>query len=199
MRFDFKNRPQNINGYSGQAFNFLDPEAHKFAAHIVSIDLIENGDRLARESWQKTQLSNLVNHAYVRSNYWRQRIPSGLSRKDILSHIPILSRKDILVQTQNEGSLFPEKGSAAASTYETTGSTGTPLRIYVCEQNAYYNAVRSLAQFFLDDLSLDENRVQVAPVIRFEDLKKKSRVRKSEERWAGPLSGCPSSDDLRRF
>jgi phenylacetate-CoA ligase len=189
MRFDFKNRPQNINGYSGQPFNFLDPEAHKFAAHIASIDLIENGDRLARESWQKTQLNNLVNHAYVRSNYWRQRIPSGLSRQDILRHIPVLTRKDILVQTQNEGSLFPEKGSAAASTYETTGSTGTPLRVYVCEQNGYYNTVRSLAQFFLDDLSLDENRVQVAPVVRFEDLQKKSRVRRSEEHWAGPFSG----------
>src|SRR5882757_8975518 len=47
MRFDFKNRPQSINGYSDQPFNFLDSEAHKFAAHIVSIDLIENGDRLA--------------------------------------------------------------------------------------------------------------------------------------------------------
>jgi phenylacetate-coenzyme A ligase PaaK-like adenylate-forming protein len=58
----------------------------------------------------------------------------------------------------------------------------------VCEQNAYYNIVRSLAQFFMDDLSLDENRVQVAPVIRFEDLQKKSRVRRSEEHWAGPLS-----------
>jgi len=188
MKSDFTNHIQNVNGYGDQPFTFLDPEAHKFVAHIVSIDLIENGDRLARENWQKKQFSNLINHAYVRSNYWRQRIPSGLSRQEVLQHLPILTRKDIVMQVQNEGSLFIDKERGAVSTYETTGSTGSPLKVFVCQQNAYYNTVRSLAEFFFNDLSLDENRVQISPITRFEDLQKKSRLRSSAQHWAGPLS-----------
>jgi len=106
MQSEFINRTQNVNGYADQPFTFLDPEAHKIVGHIASIGLIENGDILAPENWQKKQLSNLINHAYVRSNYWRQRIPSGLGRQDILRHLPILTRKDITTQVQSEGSLF---------------------------------------------------------------------------------------------
>ena len=188
MQSDLKNRIQNVNGYGDQPFTFLEPDAHQLVGDIVSIDLIENGDRPARENWQKKQLSNLINHAYVRSNYWRQRIPSGVSRQDFLQKMPILTRKDVVRQVQNEGSLFVDKKQGAVSTYETTGSTGTPLKVFVCQQAGYYNSVRSLAQIFLDNLSLDENRVQIGPVLRSEDLKKNTRLRSSEPHWAGPLS-----------
>jgi phenylacetate-CoA ligase len=188
MQSDFRNLLQNVNGYEDQPFTFLDPDAHKCVGHIVSIDLIENGDRLARENWQRKQLSNLLNHAYVRSNYWRQRIPSGLSRQDILQNLPILTRKDIAMQVQKEGSLFIDKKQGAVSSYETTGSTGTPLKVFVSEQNGYYNIVRSLAQYFVDDLPFDENRVQITPILRSKDLQKNPVLRSSEPHWAGPLS-----------
>ena len=135
----------------------------------------------------KKQLSNLINHAYVRSNYWRQRIPSGVSRQDILQKMPIVTRKDVVRQVQNEGSLFVDKKQGAVSTYETTGSTGTPLKVFVCQQTIYYNSVRSLAQFFFDNLSLDENSVIITSVTRSENLKN-SRLIRSEPHWAGPLS-----------
>ncbi len=185
MRSSFKERVQNVNGYGDQPFTFLDPEAHKTIGHIATIDLIENGDRRARENWQKKQFGNLVNHAYVRSEYWRDRIPSGLSGLDVLRALPILTRKDIIAQTQKEGSLFHDKKQGPVSTYETTGSTGTPLKVFVCEQNAYYNTVRSLAQYFFDDLTLDENRVQITPIILSEHWQKKTE---RMEHWAGPLS-----------
>jgi phenylacetate-CoA ligase len=188
MQLDFKNRGQNLNGFGDQPFTFIDPDAHNWVAHIVSMDLIENGDRLARESWQKKQLSNLINHAYVRSSYWRQRIPSGLSRQDILQNLPVLTRKDIVMQVQKEGSLFIDKTRGGVTTYETTGSTGTPLKVFVCEQNGYYNTVRSLAQFFFNNLTLDENRVHIPPIVRSEDLQKNSGLRDSGKHWAGPLS-----------
>jgi len=188
MQSGFKNRAQNVNAYADQPFTFLDPEAHRVVGHIASIDLIENGDRLARESWQKKQLGNLVNHAYVRSNYWRQRIPSGLSRQDMLRHLPILTRKDIVTQVQNEGSLFIDKDQGPVSTYETTGSTGSPLKVFVCPQSGYYNIVRGLAQYFFDNLSLEENRVRIVPITRLEDMQKDSMIKKSAEQWAGPLS-----------
>src|SRR5438874_11041726 len=53
MQSSFKDRVQNINGYGDQPFTFLDPDAHRVVGHIASIDLIENGDRDARENWQK--------------------------------------------------------------------------------------------------------------------------------------------------
>ena len=134
MQLDFKNRIQNVNGYSDKSFNFLDPEAHNCVAHIASIDLIENGDRSVRESWQRKQLANLINHAYVRSEFWRARIPSGWSRQDDLQNFPILTRKDIVSQVQKESSLLSDKGRGGGlSTYETTGSTGTPLKIFVSD------------------------------------------------------------------
>jgi phenylacetate-CoA ligase len=187
MQSSFKNRLQNINGYGDQPFTFLDPEAERIIGHIASIDLIENGDRGARENWQRKQLGNLTNHAYVRSEFWRQRIPTGVGRQDVLPNLPVLTRKDTALQVQQEGSLADKK-QGSTTTYETTGSTGTPLKVFICEQNGYYNVVRSLAQFFIDDLPLDENRVQIVPIVRAEYLKKESGLRSFEQHWAGPLS-----------
>jgi phenylacetate-CoA ligase len=188
MHFSFKDRIQNVNGYADQPFAFLDPDAHRIVGHITSIDLIENGDRRARENWQKKQLNNLVNHAYVKSEFWRRRIPSGAGQQDILRSIPVLTRKDIAVQVRQEGSLFAEKNKGSAPTYETTGSTGTPLKVFVAEQNGYYNDVRSLAQYFIDDLPLDRNRVQIAPATRSADLQKGSGLQSSSDDWAGIFS-----------
>jgi phenylacetate-CoA ligase len=187
MQSSFKDRLQNINGYSDQPFAFLDPEAHRLIGHIASIDLIENGDKAARESWQKKQLNNLINHAFIRSEFWRQRIPSGAGRQDILPHLPIQARKDIAAQVQKEGSLHGDKKKGAGGSYETTGSTGTPLKVFVCPQNNYYNPVRGLAQYFFDDLTLDENRVELTPITSSVDLKK-TVIYRSDPDWAGALS-----------
>jgi phenylacetate-CoA ligase len=184
---DFKNRIQNVNGYGDSPFSFLEPGAQQLIGDIVSIDLIENGDRPARENWQRKQLSNLINHAYVRSNYWRQRIPSGVSRQDILGKMPILTRKDVVRQVKDEGALFIDNKQVAVSSYKTTGSTGTPLKVFVCQQAIYYNNVRSIAQIFFDNLSLDENRVHIEPPLRSEELSN-SKVMSSNPHWAGPLS-----------
>jgi phenylacetate-CoA ligase len=186
MQSRFKGRPQNVNGYGDQPFSFLDPDAHRIVGYIASIDMIENGDKAAREYWQKKQLGNLINHAYVRSEFWRQRIPGRVGRQDILQNMPALTRKDIASQVQKEGTLYGDKKSIG--TYETTGSTGTPLKVFVCEQNGYYNDVRSLAQFFFDDLPLDENRVKITPVFNAAELQKNSGLRRIEPDWAGPLS-----------
>lgn len=188
MQSSFKGRPQNVNGHGDQPFTFVDPEAHRIIGHIASIDLIENGEKRAREYWQKKQLSNLVNHAYLQSEIWRQRIPSGPGRQEVLQNFPILARKDITAQAQKEGSLFGDKKQRSTETYETTGSTGTPLKVFVTPQNGYYNTVRSLAQFFFDDLPLDQNRVKITPVFNSAELKKNSGLRKVEPSWAGPLS-----------
>jgi hypothetical protein len=186
MQSSFKGRPQNVNGYGDQPFSFLDPDAHRIVGYIASLDMIENGDKAAREYWQKKQLGNLVNHAFLRSDFWRRRIPSGVGGQDVLRNMPVLTRKDIASQVQKEGTLYGDKKSIG--TYETTGSTGTPLKVFVCEQSGYYNEVRSLAQFFFDDLPLNENRVKITPVFNAAELQKNSGLRRLEPDWAGPLS-----------
>ncbi|HET7887113.1 MAG TPA: hypothetical protein VFL62_12870 [Bradyrhizobium sp.] len=104
-----------------------------------------------------------------------------------MQNFPILTRKDITAQAQAEGSLLGDKG--AIETYETTGSTGTPLKVFVAPQNGYYNTIRSLAQFFFDDLPLNENRVQIMPLVHADDLlKQKTIVKQSTPGWAGSLS-----------
>jgi phenylacetate-CoA ligase len=186
MQLNFRGRSQNINAYADQPFTFVDPDAHRLLGHIASIDMIENGERRAREYWQKKQLANLVNHAYLRSDFWRQRIPSGAGRQEVLQNFPILARGEIVSQVQKEGSILGDK-KQSVETYQTTGSTGTPLKVFVCQQSAYYNGVRGLAQFFIDDLPFDENRVEITPAVRLEDLKK-TVVYKTGSSWAGPLS-----------
>jgi phenylacetate-coenzyme A ligase PaaK-like adenylate-forming protein len=186
MQSSFKGRLQNINGYSDQPFAFVDPDAHRLIGHIVSIDMIENGERRAREYWQKKQFSNLVNHAYVKSEFWRHRIPSGAGRQEVLQNFPVLTRKEIMAQVQKEGSIFGDR-KQSTETYQTTGSTGTPLKVFICPQNGYYNVARGLAQFFIDDLPLEENRVEITPVTRMDDLKK-TTLYKSAPSWAGHLS-----------
>ena len=128
MRLNFSGRHQNLNGYADEPFDFVNSEADRVLGKIVSIDMIENGERRACEYWQKKQLSNLINHAYLRSEFWRQRIPSGAGRRDLLQNFPILTRKEITAQVQKEGSLSGDK--KAIQTYETTGSTGTPLKVF---------------------------------------------------------------------
>jgi phenylacetate-CoA ligase len=189
MQFSFKDRPQNLNGYGDQPFTFVDPEAHRVIGHIASMDIIENGEKPAREYWQKKQLGNLVNHAYLKSEFWRQRIPKGPGRQEVLQNFPILTRKDITAQVQKEGSLFGDNKQRSTQTYETTGSTGTPLKVFVCPQNGYYNVVRGLAQYFFDDLPFDENRIKIAPITSSELLLKQTTVLSgSGPDWAAPLS-----------
>jgi phenylacetate-CoA ligase len=186
MNLNFRGRSQNINGYADQPFTFIDPDAHGVVGHIASIDMIENGDRRAREYWQKKQFGNLVNHAYLRSDFWRQRIPSGANRQEVLQNFPILARHEVVSQVQKEGSLVGDK-KQSIETYQTTGSTGTPLKVFVCPQSAYYNGVRGLAQFFIDDLPFNENRVELTPATRSDELKR-TAVYKTGSTWAGPLS-----------
>jgi phenylacetate-CoA ligase len=185
MQLNFRGRQQNVNGYSDQPFAFVDSDAHRLIGHMTSIDLIENGERRAREYWVKKQFGNLVNHAYLKSEFWRERIPSGAGRQDVLQNFPVLTRRELRAQVEKEGPVFGDKKSS--ETYQSTGSTGTPLKGFVCPQSSYYNAARGLAQYLIDDLPFDENRVEITPIFRPEDLGK-TVLYKTGANWAGPLS-----------
>ena len=187
MFSDLTLRPLTPNAYSDQQYALLQPVAQKDLSNIMSINLIENGDRIARENWQQRQLTNLLRHAHAHSKFWQRRMPSRMINHGIMKYLPIQSRQDIVAQVEIEGSLMAADGDASHSTYASTGSTGVPVKVHISGENGYYNDLRSLAQFFFDDLSLDDNRVRIGPGTKLENMQRKSILVKSSETWAGPL------------
>ena len=188
MFSDLTKRPLNLNAYSGNPFTFVDQDIHTDLANIAAINLIECGDRTAREAWQNRQLTNLLRHAHADSKFWRQRMPSRIIGHGVLKYLPIQSRKDVATQVNLEGSLAAKDGRAPILNYASTGSTGTPVAAYVCRENGYYNFIRDLAQFFIEDLTLQENRVAIQPATSSANLEKQSLTVKHADAWAGSLS-----------
>ena len=183
----FRGRPLYSGAFSDRPLSFLSLPIREDLANIAAIDCIENGDRIARETWQNRQLTNLLRHAQSRSKFWRERMPSRMINHDVMKYLPILMREEIMAQVTSEGSMTTTDGAAPA-TYSSTGSTGTPVKVYITPQNSYYNKVRYIAQFFIDDLSLDERRMLIGPPISLTHLKKGGVGTKSADSWAGPLA-----------
>jgi len=188
MFSDLSLRPINTNGYSDSPFTFLDQSVQIDLANITAINLIENGPREARERWQNRQLTNLLKHAHKNSKFWRQRMPSRLISAGIIKFLPIQSRADVAAQCKLDGSLVAGDGKTPASSYASTGSTGTPVQVCVAPENGYYNSIRGMAQYFIDGLSLDENLVHIAPSASLASLEKGGVAASFSESWAGSLS-----------
>jgi phenylacetate-coenzyme A ligase PaaK-like adenylate-forming protein len=183
----FRDRPLRSDAFSDRPLSLFSRPVQEDLANIAAIDLIENGDWAARENWQNQQLTNLLRHAQARSNFWRQRMPSRMLNHDARKYLPVMTREDVARQVGQEGSLATTDG-AAPMTYSSTGSTGTPVKVYITPQNGYYNVVRYLAQFFIDRLSLDERRIIIGPPTNLALLEEGAVRTKSSESWAGPLS-----------
>ena len=187
MFSDPTTRPINPSPYGDRAFTFLNQAAQNDLANIAAIDLIENGDRAARERWQNRQLTNLLRHAQSHSQFWRERMPSRLVTHGALKYLPAQTRKDIVAQVEHEGALVKTNANRPISSYASTGSTGTPVKIYVCPENGYYNIIRGLAQYFINGLSLHEDRVQIVPATSVAKLEKASLAVETNDSWGGPL------------
>jgi phenylacetate-coenzyme A ligase PaaK-like adenylate-forming protein len=188
MFTDLTGRPVNPDAYSARPFTFLDQVQQNDLANMVAINLIENGDRTAREHWQNRQLTNLLKHAHARSAFWRSRMPSRMIGRGVLPQLPIQSRAELAAQVQKEGPLATVDGNAAMPSYSSSGSTGTPVKVYFCPENSYYNAIRSIAQNLFNGLSLQEPRVRIVPATRFDELQRGSMAVESANSWAGPLA-----------
>jgi phenylacetate-CoA ligase len=188
MLFDFSERPLNADAYSDAPFTFLDPAAQNDLANITAISLIETGGRAARETWQNRRLTHLLRHAQARSAFWRKRLPSRLLTHGAMKFVPVLSRQELRAQTASEGALIPIDSKAPVMTSASTGSTGAPVAVYTSPENNYYTATRSLAQYFINGLPLDQNRTQIALASRLAELNDLRQAVETAGAWAGPLS-----------
>jgi len=153
----------NSTAFSKEPFTFLESAVHNDLASILEIGLIENGDRLAREVWQQSQLQNVLHYAYSNSSFWRARIPRTLPKVNPLKGLQKLTRNDVILQVTTEGSLFKEGSGSNIQSYASSGSTGTPVKVHGCLQNARYNGLRSLAQYFIENRELVHNRTFIKP------------------------------------
>lgn len=176
-------RPILPSAYSTNPLELVPRNVQLQLSNISAIQLLEHGDRVARENWQRAQLGNVLTHAAQKSPWWRERI---LSAPEGFASLPPLTRSDLAQQTEADGSLVPAE-SGVKRTYASTGSTGTPVRVYITDTNGYYNVQRSLAQYFINDLPLSENRVQINPALNHDAMQGPVVVRRGDS-WAGDLA-----------
>jgi len=175
--------------YDYEPFGLAPQPAMEAFSSIAAIDLIENGPRAEREFWQKRQVVNLLRHAQSKSSFWRKRIGKRNLSFVKLTDLPIQSRADVAEQTKAEGSLDPDKAGRGETGYASTGSTGTPVKVFVSKENGRYNALRSLADYFMRGLPLDDNRTVLGPGIHVGKIEAGVAITRRRESWSGPLAG----------
>jgi phenylacetate-CoA ligase len=200
MKFDFSKYPISGQGYSARPMAFLDIVPGKLLGGILELTLIETASRAARERWQKTQLRNLLAHAAQRSAFWRDRL--GAKRADTkLSVLPILSRADVRQQVEREGSLLRAGDGLQISKHATSGSSGTPIEFHTSQMNLQYNAVRYMAQEFIEgrDLSVNRTRIKTAgasSAVKFAGIPAGLTVEK-EPSWLGDMGSIFASGEFK--
>ena len=182
------------DAYSKVPLTFIDQEAHNCLASIASIEMIENGNFNARIEWQDAQLSNLLEHARSRSKFWKKRIfQSDLSSKSLML-IPILSRKNLASQIEEEGPLINYANQPLQS-YVTSGSTGEPVKVFMHNSNSIYNVYRTAAISLASDLNLADNLTELTSI---STGNKKISV-EIKPSWIGPLSQLYKSGTYKKI
>ena len=190
MALDFSAYPMVDDAFNGAPFHFVPEQAGKLMSLLNEIDLIESGSRVAREIWQNKQLNNILQHARQRSAFWRGRVPDGELQGLTLSQLPILTRLELVKQIAEEGALLSEKdGYAVMLGKMTSGSSGTPVQIFVTPQNANYNGIRSVYEYFKRGWPIDENRTRLdTPKLRHIEQGADNLTITTDQFWIGNLA-----------
>lgn len=180
-------RPLRADAFSKRPFGLLDPTPAQYLSNVVAIGLIENGGARARKAWQTAQLKNLFAHARERSAFWRKRIPTHGTADTILQKMPTLTRENVRDQAAAEGSLVLTETGAPLSSYASTGSTGVPVKVFVCPENGLYNAARSVTQYLTWGLDFTDNCVRLATPTQHAMMETGRRPVTSHTGWADEL------------
>jgi len=181
MRLDFSSVSLKNRAFSEQPMAFVDREAKTLLSGVLDLAAIETGNRAAREFWQQKQLQNVLTHAAQKSPFWRRRVGTEKIRGVGLSDLPIQTREDVVAQVTSEGALVRPNEASGTVKHSTSGSSGTPVEFFVAGRNSIYNMVRSVTQYFLEDLDLSLNRTRLRP----ERMKPGFTIKKSDS-WIKP-------------
>lgn len=160
MKIDFSKIPIQDDCFNKEnSVGFLDKKHHEFFSNVFEIILLESSSKSAREIWQLSQLNHLISHARNKSKFWRDRIPSQLNSLSDLTQLPILERKDLKIQVEQDGCLLddPKEGIE----HHTSGSSGTPIKFYYARINEGVNSFRAFSRFFIGNFDIKENTTQL--------------------------------------
>jgi phenylacetate-CoA ligase len=158
MRINFSQTELINSAFSVKPMTFCDSKGKNVLLAIFDLLAIETGNRVARENWQSAQLNNLLSHSVQRSAFWRRRVGTRSPKNVALSLLPILSRRELVNQVENEGCLLLTSDKIGVTRHSTSGSTGIPTHFFVSAMNIEYNNVRSLAKYFLEGRDLTKNK-----------------------------------------
>lgn len=190
MTLDLTNLRLVHRAFSEQPMTFLDSEPKQFLSNIIDIVAIETAHAAAVELWQKTQIKNVLKHAYSRSAFWRKRFGAKALKSIRLSDLPIMTRDEMSAQFRAEGSLIDPSSGLAAFKAASSGSSGRPVQFYISSFNAYFNNARSVAQYFIEGRDVSLNRTRLAALSSDEtkgiSLQAGMSVKISNG-WLGPL------------
>ncbi len=177
------------DAFSTNPFTVLNQECQDDLATCLALHLLENGGRLPRENWQIAQIKNLLAYAKANSRFWNDRIPDTSSLSNAFQQIPILSREELNLQVSVEGPLSRAFSGDEISPYQSTGSTGIPVKIFTTRNNSRYNSLRSLAQYLIENRSFAFNRIFIKPTDGPHLYEKGVGIKvESYESWNGSLN-----------
>ncbi len=190
MKLDLSQIQLNNRAFSEAPMSFLSPEPQQFLTNVVDVIALETGNPKATEAWQKSQIRNLLRHAQAQSPFWRKRIGTKALNAIRLTDLPIMTRDDLRSQVASEGSLVRSGAALKASKHSTSGSSSKPVEFYISNFNTQYNAVRSVAQYFMEQRDLTLNRTRLIP-LNANDPQTRKLVQgleiRSHDGWLGPL------------
>lgn len=190
MKLDLSHFSLANRAFSEQPMAFMDSEPKQYLSNMLDLIAVETAHAAAVESWQKTQIKNLLKHAYSRSAFWRKRVGGKALKSIKLGDLPILRRDDMRAQFHAEGSLVDPASGLAVFKSHSSGSSGRPVQFYLSTFNANFNSARSIAQYFIEgrDLRLNRTRLMAlsAEEMKRENLRGGLSI-KRDGRWLGPL------------
>jgi len=194
MAVDFRGVSFQPDAFSAAPLGFWEASQKDRIADVIQLIAIETGARAARELWQQNQLKALVAFAAQRSAIWSQRLANSAKGALHLEKIPLLTRADLRAQFEREGCLLRPGDKMGWREHQTSGSSGLPVRFYVAGANSQYNALRSIAQYFIEGRDFSLNRTQLFSSST--EVPNGFQTR-SQDSWVGDLSKSIKSGGAR--
>jgi phenylacetate-CoA ligase len=127
------------------------PQSALLNSQVSSLQALESASPADLQTYQARALSNLFNHAYRYSPFWRERLgragyqlrqqdhghlnegqPARISADnalDLLRHLPMLTRNDLQARFADIRARPAEMAASRIITASSSGSTGTPVRV----------------------------------------------------------------------
>lgn len=155
------------DAFGANPSTILNPQERDIFGLVMEVLLVETSGHASWANWQRGQLNTLVEQISRRSKFHANRLAAFRTGKKQLSEIPVQTRQDTIEQVKTEGALIRPADRLPTSLRSTTGSSGTPIKLYSTPINAKYISIRNLANEFQrnHDFRLNFVRIPLNPKV----------------------------------